>query len=297
LFHTLFNLLGLVVMTPFIRQMVTLLERYVQAPAADRTQPLYLNPASLEVPAAAVESVRKELNRLYQNAFRLIAHGISLHRGTIKSKQDLGAAVAASRRLMPVDIDEYYERHIKQLHSAIIDFISQAQSPSLPQSESDQLSALREASRHIAESVKAMKHLHKNLSRAMMSNDRSRQNHYDAIRLQLASVLRELEALQENGFNGNTVLSLDAVQLELREAGRQREAALDLAIRTRQITPLQATSLMNDNGYANDICVNLLAMARILFSHQPPTLQEAESRLALEDADLDELLAQRQSDG
>ncbi len=290
LFHTLFNLLGLLVMAPFINRMVPFLERVVQAPSADRTQPRYLNPASMEVPAAAVESVRKELIRLYENAFRLIAHGLSLHRGAIKSDQDLATVVAQSRRLMPLDIDEYYDRHIKHLHSAIIEFISQTQTHKLPQRESDQLYALREASRNMVEAVKDMKHLHKNLSRYIAGDNTALRAQYDGIRLQLAIILRELSNIQEREPGSDSVLSLDAVQLGLKSANSKREATLDIAIRNGRISPLQATSVMNDNRYAYDISLNLLQMARILFSDEPPALKDAESRLALEDSDLDALL-------
>ncbi len=289
-FHTLFNLLGLVIMTPLIQQMVALLERVVKAPATDRTQPLYLNEATLEVPAAAVEAVRKELVRLYENAFHLIAHGLSLQRGTIKSTQDLGQAVAESRRLMPVDMDEYYERHIKPLYSAIVEFISIAQARQLPQYESDQLSALREASRNIVEAVKDMKHLHKNLSRNLRTTDDAIRSQYDAIRLQLATILREINSIQEQAHDSASILSADAIALELKESTREREKALDELIRKRQISPLHATSLMNDNGYTYDISANLVDMARQLFSSRQAELKSAEQQLALEEEDLNKLI-------
>ena len=289
-FHTLFNLLGLVIMTPLIQRMVIFLERVVKAPATDRTQPMYLNEATLEVPAAAVEAVRKELVRLYENAFHLIAHGLSLQRGTIKSTQDLGQAVAGSRRLMPVDMDEYYERHIKPLYSAIVEFISNAQARQLPQNESDQLSGLREASRNIVEAVKDMKHLHKNLSRNLRTTDDAMRSQYDAIRLQLATVLREINSIQEQTPDSDTILSADAVALELRENTRQREKVLDELIRKRQISPMHATSLMNDNGYTYDISANLVDMARQLFASRQAELKSAEQQLALEEDDLNKLI-------
>lgn len=296
LFHTLFNLLGLLLMTPLIRPMVTVLERLVKAPAKDLTQPRYLNSAALEVPTAAVESVRKELTRLYQNAFRLIAHGLSLHRGTIKSEQDLAVAVAASRRQMKIDIDQYYDRHIKPLHSAIIAFISQAQAQKLPQEESDRLAALREASRSLVETVKTMKHLHKNLSRAITSTDKDIRRLYDGIRLQIASILRDLDAFQEEQAQAQSLLSLDAARLQLKNAAREREAALDLGIRSGEINPLQATSLMNDNHYALEIGDHLLKLGQLLFSEQPRALKAAETQLSLEDSDLEELLTPKAPD-
>jgi phosphate:Na+ symporter len=288
-FHTLFNLLGLVIMTPFINRMVVFLERAVKAPATDRTQPMYLNKASLEVPAAAVVSVRKELIRLYQNAFHLIAHGLSLHRGTIKSDQDLGTAVAAARRLMPVDMDEYYERHIKPLHSAIIEFIGAAQTRKIPQQEADHLNSLRESSRNIVEAVKDMKHLHKNLSVFLRTDDLALRGQYDGVRLQLATILRELNNIQEQQPGSDTILSLDAVALDLKETISEREASLDEMIRRQQITPLNATSLMNDNGYAYDISANLLEMAWPLFGSRLPGLEDAELQLSLEESDLENL--------
>ncbi len=289
-FHTLFNLLGLVLMTPLIKRMVVFLERTVKAPAADRTQPMYLNEATMEVPAAAVEAVRKELIRLYQNAFHLIAHGLSLQRGTIMSTQDLGQAVAQSRRLMPVDMDEYYARHIKPLYSAIIEFISNAQARQLPQQESDQLTELRAAGANIVEAVKDMKHLHKNLSRNLRTTDDALRGEYDAIRLQLANILRELNNIEEREPDIDTILSLDAVALELKEATREREKALDELIRKRQISPMHATSLMNDNGYTYDISANLLEMARPIFGARQAELKSAEQQLSLEDVDLNKLM-------
>jgi phosphate:Na+ symporter len=288
-FHTTFNLLGLVVMTPFINRMVVFLESKVKAPASDRTQPMYLNSATLEVPAAAVESVRKELVRLYENAFHLIAHGLSMHRGTIKSTQDLATAVAESRRLMPVDIDEYYERHIKPLHSAIVEFISAAQTREIPEQEAEQLNMQREASRNIVEAVKDMKHLHKNLSSFLRSPDEALRNQYDGIRLQLSTVLRELNSIQEQEAGSDSILSLDAVAIDLKESIRKREAALDESIRDNSIAPLNATSLMNDNSYAYDIAANLIEMAPPLFSSSPRDLKEAEKQLALEESVLEGL--------
>jgi phosphate:Na+ symporter len=289
LFHTLFNLIGLLVMTPWIPRMVVFLERVLQAPATDRTQPIYLSEASLDVPAAAVESVRKELTRLYENAFHLVAHGLSLNRGTIKSEKDLASAVAKARRLMPVDVDEYYARHIKPLHSAIIEFIGAAQTRSLPLQESDQLNALREASRNIVEAVKAMKHLHKNLSRSLRTDNAVLQDQYDGIRLQLANILRELNNIQDADPASDTILSLDAAALYLKESVREQELVLNKLIRQRRISALDATSLMNDNAYACDISANLIEMARPLFGSTSQPEHNAEQQLSLGETDLAEL--------
>jgi len=290
-FHTLFNLLGLILMVPLIRGMIKALERLVSAPVTALDQPRYITRASLAIPDAAVESIRNELVHLYENAYRLVAHGLSLHRGTITSGQDLAQAVAATKRIMPLDVDEYYEHYIKGLHSAIIEFISQVQARQMPQRLSDDLSALRQASRHIVEAVKGMKHLHKNLSRFSLSRNTAIRQQYDSIRLEIATVLREIETLKSLGPDADTVLSLDAVKLRLRDSDQKLNAELDDLIRDKAITAQMATSLMNDSGYAYGIGHNLMEGARIFLGSRQPEHKQVEQKLALDDVDIDNVIS------
>jgi phosphate:Na+ symporter len=287
-FHTLFNLLGLAVMTPFIGRLVTWLQRVVKPDQADLSKPHYLSAASLEVPAAAMESIRKELLHLYDRAFRLIAHGLSLQRGTIKSEQDLLQAAIETHRVKDLDIDEYYERHIKLLHSAIIEFIIRLQSKQISEDHSKEIHALRQASRNIVEAVKDMKHLHKNLSRFLLTGGPAVRHQYDGIRVELATVLRELNTIREQ--ESDAILALDEVALSLKESDRELDSSLDELIRAGKISPARATSLMNDNNYARHIAENLLEMGQILFGSREPGLKDAQAQLALADSDLDELL-------
>lgn len=67
LFHTLFNLLGVMLMVPFVDRLARLLERVIKVPEAAIDAPRYINEAALEVPAAAVEAIRKEIRRQYDS--------------------------------------------------------------------------------------------------------------------------------------------------------------------------------------------------------------------------------------
>ncbi|MGD8956371.1 MAG: Na/Pi symporter, partial [Chromatiaceae bacterium] len=79
-FHTVFNTIGIVAMVPFIQYLVNFLERTMPEKAVPAAVPKYLNDANIELPDTAIEAVRKETVRLYENAFAIIAHGLSLHR-------------------------------------------------------------------------------------------------------------------------------------------------------------------------------------------------------------------------
>lgn len=68
--------------------------------------------------------MRKETLRLYENAFRIIAHGISLHQHDILSSKDLRTITAARTSVMPIDIENEYEASVKGLYGEIVTFIS-----------------------------------------------------------------------------------------------------------------------------------------------------------------------------
>ena len=89
LFHTLFNLLGVVLMLPLVNRLVTWLEQLLQEDRALGDRPRYLSDASLSLPEVALQAVAKETRHLFSNAFTIIAHGVCLRRASIVSDEDL----------------------------------------------------------------------------------------------------------------------------------------------------------------------------------------------------------------
>ena len=86
IFHTLFNLVGVLLMLPLLRYMVTWLQRLIRVREPERVRPRYLSETVLEIPEAALAALRKEVVHLYERAFVVLAHG-------------LGARKSLSRRL------------------------------------------------------------------------------------------------------------------------------------------------------------------------------------------------------
>jgi len=161
-FHTLFNLTGVMVMSPMIGKLVTFLESALRAKEPLVVEPRYLNDAVLEFPDAVMEAVRKETMHLYDNALEILTHGVGLHRHEIDSDKDLSEIVKDREKMIEIDIDETYERNIKALYAAIVSFISKAQ-VQFTSEHAEELYALRNAGRNIVEAIKDVKHMRKNL--------------------------------------------------------------------------------------------------------------------------------------
>ncbi len=288
-FHTLFNLLGILVMLPLIGQLVKFLEKLLKRRARRVDEPLYLNDAAMEMPDAALEAVRKETGHLFENAFELIARVLSVEPKALRSDQELADLVHKSPPVERVDIDELYEQRIKSIYSAITAYISRLQM-STTEGSGEKLYNLRLASRNMVEAVKDIKHLQKNLVRFTASGNREIRKEYNAIRLQLAGVLREIVEIEASADREMALLSLDSVKVNIEANDILVNGNLDRLIRDNLISAEMATSLMNDNSYAYDIADNLIDMARVLFEPVESDLRAAEESLVLDQDEIEEVL-------
>ncbi|MCP4286763.1 MAG: Na/Pi cotransporter family protein [Gammaproteobacteria bacterium] len=288
-FHTIFNTIGIVVMMPLTNQLVNFLMRVMPDKVVTKAEPKYLSDSSIELPDTALEAVRKETLHLYDNAFAILSHGLSLHRHDILSEKDLEDVVGSEAgKVISIDIDDEYNQNVKGLYSAIVNFISRANVNMTPE-QSDELFRLRAAGRDIVEAIKDTKHMYKNLSQYIVSDNEDIRQEYNSIRIQLGMVLRRIaEAASELG-DATAVLSLDTIKLEMEENDSTANGILEVLIRESRITAQMATSLMNDSAYAYDVAKNLVQMGEVLFSSYDPDQREIERELALDDDEAEAL--------
>lgn len=263
LFHTLFNLLGIMLMLPLVNVLVSWLERYLKEDNVHRDKPRFLSDASLAMPQVALQAATKETRHLFSNAFTLIAHGISVRRASIVSTDDLNAMLEAPGKTIEVDLDEQYERMIKDIYSANIDFLSRAQAEASHEFSSA-FSALRKANMDVVTAIKAIKHLRKNLLHYMHSENPHIRREYNRFRIRIAEVLRSLAIIRGTDDTDLTLLSLDIIRVEILDGESEAASAVDKLIRDGAITSQMATSLINDGAYVKEVTQRLLDMSEQL---------------------------------
>lgn len=268
LFHTLFNLTGVLLLWPFVTKMADLLTTRVADKPVTREQPLYVIPAALSSGDTVRQAVTLEVGHLFDNSYGLIAQGIGLRRSVIESEESLTNAVQNTRRFMPLDLEGDYEQKVKNLHNAIVEFIGQAQQRDLPQAVIEPMYQLRRASLNAVQAVKAIKHMHKNLARYGVSEQAAVRQKYDMMRISLAKLLRALRR-QMQAEKPLASEQMDAFfshwQQQIDETSRQLQAGLDQDIRQRAMSAHIATSIMNDEVYWRSLANHLL-LAMQLFN-------------------------------
>ncbi|NOQ78307.1 MAG: Na/Pi cotransporter family protein, partial [Gammaproteobacteria bacterium] len=284
-FHTIFNTIGILAMIPFTNHLVTFLTRVMPEKAITVAMPKYLSEAAEYIPDVTIESVRKEMIHLYDNAFAIIAHSLSLHRHDILSDKDSNEIINDTNKPIAINIDDEYNRNVKGLYSDIVMFISRAQTQMTPE-QSNELFELRAVGRDIVEAIKDTKHLHKNLSAYIISDNQYIRDEYNNIRIHLMTVLRSLEAAK----GGGDILSLDNLKVEMKMNDTTSNGVLEVLIHENKITAEMATSLMNDTTYSHNIIKNLLQMGEVLFATGDLDMKAVERSLALDESEMQEIL-------
>ena len=288
-FHTLFNVTGVLVMVPLIHRLADYLFKVLPEKEKDLAEPMYLSEAVIEFPETVLKSLKKEVWHLFDSAFEIMAHGINLHRTEILESPDLEKTIDENREIHELDIDELYESKVKILYGAIIEFISQAQEH-MPSIYAEEMFRLRKASSGIVECVKHIKHLRKNATRYMLSDNENIRAEYNRLRYQISMVLREIYRLRNQGDYDHSlaILEMDELKAEIRLEHRQLDERITEVLRDERITPTMATSLLNDINYADESARNLLDTAQALLISHSDLIAEAAQEVVLDEDEIDD---------
>ncbi|MCP4186403.1 MAG: Na/Pi cotransporter family protein [Gammaproteobacteria bacterium] len=287
-FHTLFNVTGVVVMVPLISRLADHLFKFFPEKALDLAEPMYLSDAVIEFPETVLKSLKKEVWHLFDSAFEVMAHGINLHRTEIQESPDLEQTIDDDREIHEFDLDKLYESKVKILHGAIIDFISRSQAE-MPSIFSEEMYRLRIASNEIVECVKHIKHLRKNATRYMVSDNEHIRREYNRLRYQIAMILREIYRLrgEDDYDHALAMLEMDELKAEVMVTHNELNKRITGVLKDSQITPEMATSLLNDFNYVDDTSNNLLDCSQALLASHTDLVAEAAQEVILDDDEIE----------
>lgn len=285
-FHTIFNVLGVMLMLPLLQHLVGFLERRIVERVPEVSHPRYLNEAVFEFPQTLENALRQEVFHLYENSVKLILHGLNLHRHEIFETDNVAETVRRSRTAFDVDIGEQYELHLKMLYSEIVNYASRAGNKRYDEDVTEQINALREVAGSIIQAVKSIKHLRKNIQRYTTRPQGAVTELYDELRIEIARIVLEIHRLGHAEPEERSALWLDQERAQIEEDTRSMTRRIDTLIRTGDLNPIAATSFLNDSGYAYSAMRELIEAARTYYVERDSAMAEVERILTLDDEEL-----------
>ena len=288
LFHTLFNLLGLVLMVPLRGRLLIWLERRIPTPAPRASQPRYIVGDLGTFPVTILTALQQEVARLQRHVVALIALGLNLRTEDLAASRDVPLTVARAREPIKLDYERVYEERVKSLHAAIVEFCADQAAQSLPAADRTRLVELREASSALVRAVKSVKHMRGNVTRFTSLPQGAVTEMYDQLRLGLAQILVEIDAQDRIAPDARSSLGFDAERQALEAAHHKLSDQLQALLQTRRITAAHATSFLNDSGYALEAGRDLVLAAQQIFRPDDRAEAEIERLLQMEEGDASE---------
>lgn len=278
LFHSLFNGMGVLVFWPLQGALASLLQRVLP----DRPEPAvlievapqgtpmtvavedipvtrarYLDASALASADAAAQAVVQELQHLGRLSLEVICHALfqpvsQLSRAQLDEAQ-LRAGIPAT--VTPADL--LYRRHIKGVYADLLDFMSRLE-VQLDESHQRFWMSAQVAAIQLVDAVKDAKHLQKNLRSALANPDSPVREHYLELRRNLLWMLRQVREVSLMELPEELWLSrLEWVDVQAAGFDAAFRNRLFAEVRAEHLSSLQASSLMNDLGYASRISQSL----------------------------------------
>lgn len=261
MFHTLFNIFGVVLLIGFIPTISTVLTKLLKSSSKTRSAPLFINDTLLSYPDTAIRALTNEVKHLYDNAFNIISHSIGFHRVDIRGYEKLEKALGKKAWLkQEVDVKGLYKDQIKSLFNAIVDFSTKLQSNCEETKQIKRIVGLQIASRKIAESTKNIGLLQNNIKKYALNDNTSLKKEYDNIRLELAELLRTIEQIKTAPKKRlKDIKGLIKKQRNAFKKGdRTAFVVVEDLIRQKAISADNGTSLLNDIHFANNVVQELV---------------------------------------
>ncbi|MGB5866851.1 MAG: Na/Pi cotransporter family protein [Arcobacteraceae bacterium] len=267
LFHTVFNIIGVLVVAPFTHKLVTFLEGLFQEAKNEIERAKYLDSIVSTIPEAALQALKKEIVHLYDDTTDALLKTISLKKEDIYQQNSDNIPLVVNASIKPIDLDTkiFYDKKVKYLYSDIISYASISQE-NMTIEQSEMAYGLKVACRQIVETIKDSDEIQKNIKLYINSKNEEIKQEYNVLRTAIATTLNGIYLLRNNDNDEIDILTnIKLLEENLKKLDLIGNGKIDKLIREHKIEPKMATSLINDSTFAYDISKKLLSVANTLW--------------------------------
>jgi phosphate:Na+ symporter len=281
IFHTLFNLIGCILMMPFINPIIRFLKRVIPERIQSNLEiekAKFLNKSILKYPQSTIRALLDESKYLYEKTtFSIVAQGLNLDPKAIRSDVPIDEIIHDDDINFDIDVEEMYYTKVKIIYGKIIKYATLSESEfALTPPLLSAFSRVKDASRNQVVIIKNMRGLHKNVKKYLHSDNEFIQEEYETLRKFVAHTLREIYNLKKNPESPSTLSKID----ELKKAASTRDLLLsgrfEYLIREHKISSNMASSLANDSTNVNGVVLKMIESAELLYIESDHLLQLAE---------------------
>ena len=269
LFHSVFNVLGVLTILPFMNKLIAYLnglftqrKLHISSISDDQVdRAKFLNLAVIEYPDAALKALTKECIRLYRNSSEVLCYGIFLTREALREAGNVEELVNTWQRdKQPLSVKGMYRKKIKGVYGDIIKY-SGVLEGRINRMQAQELFSLKLSCRSFVRAIKNIQLVYKNVEEYIDSENIEIKFQYNQLRLCLANVLRSLDVLLKSvnvlgaRYKYAQIESrVEKMKYVLCEQDRLVHSTLNVLVNAKSVDENMAGSLLNDSAHMHDAC-------------------------------------------
>lgn len=263
LFHTLFNLIGVIAFIPFIHLLARLLTKLFPDQKTELT--IYINNATTDIPEASISAIKKETLHLIKNVLRYNLKVLNIDEQLVFSDYDYSNAQDKKKGTS----HEVMYDHLKLLQAEIFTFSASAQSHEMEETESIELNRYLHGARMALHSAKALKDIKHDFDEFENADNIFLNDQYIHFRKRLIETYLKIDKLiAENGIKDSTKVILKILK-QLKEDDSQFVKLTTQAINSKQIVDINvSTALIVNRAFVQSSRQILLSIRELLLSEE-----------------------------
>jgi len=262
LFHTLFNFIGVVAFFPFIG----ILARFLIRTFPDHKEILtvYLTNTPIEVPEAAITSLRKEILHLFEECQHYSLRTFRIDDKLVFDHSSPFEKNMARRNNLP----DFYA-NVKLLHGEIVGFYAKLLNVQLEEAEARELERMIYASRNIMNSIKNIKGLRSDLEEFDASDNEHLNRQYKLFRRRLLELYHDINRFLEIGELQEQYSSLLRTVVHIEQMDKRFIQTVMKKVAGGDINELEIASLLMANRLFSQSCrLQVFALKDLLLTEK-----------------------------
>lgn len=273
LFHTLFNVLGIILMAPFI----SLLARYLGRLFVEKQERItkYIDEVSPDVPQAAFVAMRNETAHLFDNVLRYALSLFGVNPEIAFEERKKAWQVLAAKKNFDSDIKDLYIK-IKKLEMRIRTFGSMLSTKELNAEEVERIESLHDAVREATYAAKLLKDSKKDLKLFAESGNDFVIERYETMMHRIVKLSKHLYLMLEG--DNQRLMKASKIHSSIEEDYKLLQKQITTALIKYSLQEEDGISILNANKALYSASKKMLESCILLTRQTEPAPVEKEKK-------------------
>ncbi|VAY87255.1 Sodium-dependent phosphate transporter [hydrothermal vent metagenome] len=261
LFHTIFNVLGIVIFSPFIKYFAIWLNTLFKT--KNKTITLFINEVKTNVPDAGFEALKKETIHFYDDVLRYMLGLFKIDSQLLMQEREKVKKVLKNKKIKTLDMEMLYN-NIYKLEVMITSYALDLNSKTTDKSEIDNINHIQYAIRKVSYSSMLLRNIQKELNYFRNHENKFIQDTYLHIRKRVTQFSKNLHLMLEG--DPQRLDKSDKVYHHIDIWNQKIKTNVAQYVEQNKLSSEDIISILDANQAITDVCSCLIEVSALMMS-------------------------------